>query len=103
MIQRDEREWENEFADLPAKTDSIASSERSATSLRLPQSRLINLTEFSGYLAEHKTSETSDMSLGNFFSKRCEDLHRMIPNKSPTKQHKPVPLILCDDYSGKLP
>lgn len=59
--------------------------------------KLVNLTEFSGYLAESNRTENSSanystMSMGQFFAKRCEDVRDMIPSRSPTKS-KPIALV----------
>lgn len=99
-INNDEREWQNEFGNLPADSESIVSSEQSTPGIRIPKDKLINLTEFSGYLAENNPADFSEMSLGNFFSKRSEDLHHIIPNRSPTKRQKPIALIPQSDCSA---
>lgn len=91
----DERQWENEFGILPA--DSERSSKSTMSSSR-PGAKQLNLTEFSGYIGEpSRDTGASNMSMGNFFSNRCEDVRQMIPTLSPQKLLKPIGLIGSDE------
>lgn len=106
ILNQDEREWQNEFGILPAVSDipEILITSTSKTSNANPKiggKKLVNLTEFSGYLADNNSpdnnlSDFSTISLGQYFGKRCQDVHEMIPSRSPTK-HKPIAL-LGDSY-----
>lgn len=103
-LDQDEKAWQDEMGILPAESDrpktSTASSAKSSNAEAKRGGKLVNLTEFSGYLADsnvarNNMSDFSSMSLGAYFGNRCEDVREMIPNRSPTKQH---PIGLLDSY-----
>lgn len=103
-LDQDEKEWQNDFGILPAESDqpksSTTPSAKSSNAEAKMGAKLVNLTEFSGYLADsnvarNNLSDFSSMSLGQYFGNRCEDVREMIPNRSPTKQH---PIGLLDSY-----
>lgn len=105
QLDVDEREWEKEYGILPPESDSreklTASVAESSKVDSKMAGKLVNLTEFSGYLAdsnaaEKNLSDFSNMSLGKFFGKRCQDINEMIPVRSPPKR-RPVAL-LGDSY-----
>lgn len=103
VLQHDEKEWENEFAVLPPiqmeKTSMPYAAKQSMLG-KVP-GKLVNLTEFSGYLADSNASiGNSNLSMGKYFSKRCEGLREMLPNKSPTK-NRPIALLADLPHSGK--
>lgn len=95
VLLHDEKAWEKEFANLPpAEPDmNIAQASSTPNVMKKVPGKLVNLTEFSGFLGDvNSSTDVSKMSMGRFFHNRCEDIRHMIPNKSPTKD-KPVPLI----------
>lgn len=97
----DEKDWQNEYGELPA--DAAENSYRSEKSHRDGQQasgKYVNLTEFSGILADN-TEEPSSVSMGNYFLKRCEDIRDMIPDVSPTKEH-PIALLGDSLTSGEF-
>lgn len=97
-LWQDEREWQNEFGILPSGIDRYGKMLTSTAKVSNAESKnggkLVNLTEFSGYLAGNNTANCSTMSLGQYFSKRCEDIREIIPSKSPTKT---IPIALLGD------
>lgn len=95
-LKKDENEWLKEYADLPIDSPSAVWSEKNSQISRPPQNNL-NLTEFSGYLPDTNSGE---VSLGKYFSKRSEDVRHIIPNKSPTKRQRPIALIAQSDCSA---
>lgn len=104
-MNQDEKEWQDEFGILPAETERFSTVITSTAKMRHAEpkvsGKLINLTEFSGYLADNNLADNnlanfSNMSLGQYFGKRCGDVREMIPSRSPTK-HKPIAL-LGDSY-----
>lgn len=103
QIQNDEDEWERSRADIPiGERSSLSKSSSSMGShLKLPKmhGKLANMTEFSGFLVD-STSDSTDMSIGRYFSNRCQDLQEMIPTKSPTKKHTPVALVSTSFQQG---
>lgn len=107
QLIQDEREWQNEFGILPPESDHpvITSTAKTSNTDRKMGGKLVNLTEFSGFLAENNSAaDFSTMSLGKYFGNRCQDVHEMIPGRSPTKQ-KPIALLgdsyrSGSDYSG---
>lgn len=102
MIQ-DENEWQNEYGALPADVGERSyksSAETSRNSSKHVPGNVINLTEFSGIIAD-TTDDPSTMSMGNYFLKRCEDIREMIPNVSPTKE-RPIALLGDSINSGEL-
>lgn len=100
QMMEDEKEWQDEFGVLPA--DSTKSSKaRSSSEEKGHTGKVINLTEFSGILGDTSYRDrSSNMSMGGFFLKRCEDVRDMIPAISPTKRHKPVSLLHDSCKSG---
>lgn len=103
-LLEDEKEWQNEFGDLPPIEASkplskIATPNRRNANKKIP-GKLVNLTEFSGYLGDSNSAEYSTMSMGKYFSKRCEDIRDMIPNSSPTKC-KPMALLSDSHRTGE--
>lgn len=106
QIQNDEDDWERSRADIPIiENDSLAESSKSMVSshLHVPKmhGKLTNMTEFSGFLID-SASDSTDMSIGRYFSNRCQDLQAMIPTKSPTKKHTPVALLSTSFQQGEF-
>lgn len=96
-LLKDEKEWQNEFADIPYDTNSCdrsSSIKSNGNAVRKTSSKVVNLTEFSGILDYSKPVErsNSDMSIGHYFRRKCEDIRDVIPNISPTKA-RPIPLL----------
>lgn len=96
QLKEDERNWEQEHADIPpmdAMPTSPSSSIVSHKLLSKMHGKLTNMSDFSGFLCFGNSDSTSDeLSIGGFFKNRCQDLQEMITSKSPTK-HIPTPLI----------
>ncbi|XP_031620090.1 uncharacterized protein LOC116338772 isoform X2 [Contarinia nasturtii] len=95
QLNKDEKEWEQEFADIPQMNGvSMSMSMSSSVSdekFAKPHGKLTNMTDFSvAYLGE--TTIQKDLSIGRFFQNRCQDLTEMIPAKSP-KKHTPIALV----------
>lgn len=98
-LLEDEKQWQNEFGVLPngseTSKESFASSD---TRNSRPGTKYLNLTEFSGIVGDNGRE---NMSMGNFFSNRCEDVREIIPTKSPTKRSKAVALLESGQESGR--
>lgn len=93
-LEKDEKEWEQEFAIIPT-VDSEPEVE-----LRLPKQvekvkqnakNYQTYDEISGYLPEINRS-MQELSIGQFFQAHSDDIYKIIPNKSPP-QRKGVPLV----------
>lgn len=93
QLKEDERKWEQEFADIPQMNgESMSVSETSHRPVPKLHAKLANMTDFSlAYMGESISSNT-DMSIGRYFSNRCQDIREMIPTSSPRK-HKPTALV----------
>lgn len=106
QIQKDENDWERSRADVPFMENGSFSE--STSSARLPNHlnvpkmhrQLANMSDFSGYLVDNSVND--DLSIGRYFSNRCGDLQDMIPTKSPTKRHAPIPLFSSSIQQGKF-
>lgn len=102
-LLKDEKEWQNEFADIPYDTNNCdrASSIKAKGNAKAASAKVVNLTEFSGILDDSTPveSSTSEMSIGRYFSRKCEDIRNVIPNNSPTKA-RPIPLLSNSFRSG---
>lgn len=105
MVQ-DEKDWEIEYATIPElhKDPPKKVSPVYAGAVRKNPGKMVNLTEFSGFLGESSRMGTeSDVSIGRYFSKRCEDVREMIQNNSPTKKFtRPIGLLTDSYRSGKF-
>lgn len=94
QISKDEKDWEKSRADLPfTECDSISQPKSLAPHKLISKlhGKLTNMSDFSGYLVDG--ASCNDLSIGRYFSNRCEDLQDIIPNKSPTKKHEPISLF----------
>lgn len=97
-LVQDEKEWEHEYADIP-EMDSKDTSKKSSAVYR-NAAHLINLTEFSGFLPESNRT-LSEVSIGQYFSKKCEDVRGIIENASPPKKfNEPIPLLTSDSIAS---
>lgn len=83
---QDEKSWRQQYADIPnnSVTSKIVSLQSDAK-----KSDPLDLSEFS----QLQLDGGSNFSMGQFFDNRNEKLCEMLPNKSPTKAHKPRPLF----------
>lgn len=109
QLLEDEKKWEDEFGMLPSDPSNRSSKVSSAGADRSNKGnsngRYLNLTEFSGFVGENSgrgESGGSNMSMGNFFSTRCEDVRDMIPALSPRKRVRPVALLHETGDTGKI-
>lgn len=105
QIQKDENDWERSRADVPFSENDSISKSTSFIPPNLPSvpkihKKLANMSDFSGYLVDSSCS--TDLSIGRYFSNRCGDLQDMIPSKSPTKRHVPIPLFSSSIQHGKF-
>lgn len=96
VLLKDEKEWQKEFATIPS--DSNYDVSQNKESLAKSSKKLVNYTEFSGLLNDSNSSST-EMSIGKYFSRKCEDIRSLIPNLSPTKT-RPIPLLGNSYRSG---
>lgn len=95
---QDEKDWEHEYADIPQMNSNNTSKKSSA--VHKNAARLINLTEFSGFLPESNRT-LSELSIGQYFSKKCEDVRGIIENASPPKKfNEPMPLLTSDSLAS---
>lgn len=101
-LLEDERQWQNEFGNLPSM-DRSSKETSSSSECRYSKrgAKYLNLTEFSGIVGDGGRY-SSNMSMGNFFSTRCEDVRQIITTKSPTKRLKPVALVESKLESGEI-
>lgn len=87
-LAEDEKLWQDEFGVLPSTNtrspDSDADSKNQYTSF----------AEMSARYRDRDT--TSNFSMGNYFSRRCEDVRQMIPARSPVKAVRPFALVDTD-------
>lgn len=91
QLKKDEKEWDQEYADIPSMSESTSIV---SNNLVLPKvhGKLTNMSDFSGYLSV-SNSDPTELSIGRYFLNRCQELHDFLP-KSPMKNnHKPVSLI----------
>lgn len=109
QLLEDEKKWEDEFGLLPSdptnRSSKVSSTCDGKSRNGYQSGKYLNLTEFSGYVGENSgrgESGGSNLSMGNFFSTRCEDVRDMIPALSPRKRVKPVALLHNTDSLGKL-
>lgn len=105
QLKRDEKDWEQEYADIPQMDSDTMSAPALEPAAQVPSSssdisqqrikmhgHLANVTDFSvAYLCD-SSSVNTDMSIGRYFSNRCQDVREMIPTRSPTK-HNPIALV----------
>lgn len=103
-MNRDERSWEQVYADIPQLDYNEPSMSTATDTSRLqmpkPKGRLASFTDFSvAYLADSISGSNTDVSIGRFFQNRCGDLREIIPKTSP-ERHVPVPLVSKSFQSG---
>lgn len=90
QLNQDEKEWEQEYADIP-QMDSVSMSSMFEDKSAKPHGKLTDVTDFSvAYLGESIVQK--EVSIGRFFQNRCQDLTEMIPATTP-KRHTPVALV----------
>lgn len=95
---QDEKDWQHEYADIP-QVDSNDTAKKSSAAHRNAV-HLMNLTEFSGFLPESNRT-LSEISIGQYFSRKCEDVRGMIENASPPKKfNEPIPLFTSDSLTS---
>lgn len=97
-LVQDEKDWEHEYADIPQVNSDETPKKSSA--VHRNAAHLINLTEFSGFLPESNRT-LSEVSIGQYFSKKCEDVRGIIENASPPKKcNDPIPLFTSDSLAS---
>lgn len=108
-LLKDEKQWQNEFAAMPLVDEECdgnvpTSSNSNLSTTTRASGRMVNLTEFSGYMNDSTPveSSTTEMSIGRYFSRKCEDIRDMIPNSSPSKMGRPMPLFSNSHGSGSV-
>lgn len=102
QLNKDERSWAQEYADIPqSNNDSMSMTDTVSKTLPKLHAKLANMTDFSmAYLGDSLSGNT-DMSIGRYFSNRCQDIREMIPTRSPTK-HIPMALVPNPGQSGQF-
>lgn len=102
QFEIDEKDWEQEYAVIP-QTNSFLMRSTSNTSQTTNLVKPTNATDFSmAYIGNDYstiTAANTDISIGQYFSNRCQDLCEIISAKSPTK-HKPIALVSNAIQSG---
>lgn len=102
QLKKDEKEWDQEYADIPNMHSDTMSMTASETSHKQPprmHGRLANMTDFSMAYVGDSISGNTDTSIGRYFSNRCQDIREIIPNSSPTK-HIPIALVSNSYQTG---
>lgn len=95
---QDEKDWAHEYADIPQANSNDTSKKSSADHRNA--AHLINLTEFSGFLPGSNRT-LSEVSIGQYFSNKCEDVRGIIENASPPKKfNEPIPLLKSDSIAS---